>query len=325
MADFEDIFIGEEYLEPYCAMIGSKGLVFVEGLKDISFWEGMLDNNDDLKYSINYASHEGTRGKTVLMKFSHLANKFALFAIDSDFDYICPNNSEKSKNINSNKHIIQTLVYSKESITLHHLVLSDCIKKIKIKDEITFPIKSYFESYSNEIYEVLTRFLFLKENGKAVNDSDFHKKITPIEPKINKNYFLENDPLITLREQKESLVSEYTSNELAEEDFIRFRDELSIKGLNENSAAYFINGHFLEESVVMPLINELIRTLKANELEKIKIECKKNNKSIESNRNETFKYIDNELGIYKLLHDTKIKYQTSLSIMVKEANKRSLD
>ena len=325
MADFEDIFIGEEYLEPYCAMIGSKGLVFVEGLKDISFWEGMLDNNDDLKYSINYASHEGTRGKTVLMKFSHLANKFVLFAIDSDFDYICPNNSEKSKNINSNKHIIQTLVYSKESITLHHLVLSDCIKKIKIKDEITFPIKSYFESYSNEIYEVLTRFLFLKENGKAVNDSDFHKKITPIEPKINKNYFLENDPLITLREQKESLVSEYTSNELAEEDFIRFRDELSIKGLNENSAAYFINGHFLEESVVMPLINELIRTLKANELEKIKIECKKNKKSIESNRNETFKYIDNELGIYKLLHDTKIKYQTSLSIMVKEANKRSLD
>ncbi|MBV5117352.1 hypothetical protein, partial [Klebsiella pneumoniae] len=120
-------------------------------------------------------------------------------------------------------------------------------------------------------------------------------------------------------------VSEYTSNELAEEDFIRFRDELSIKGLNENSAAYFINGHFLEESVVMPLINELIRTLKANELEKIKIECKKNKKSIESNRNETFKYIDNELGIYKLLHDTKIKYQTSLSIMVKEANKRSLD
>ncbi|WP_219915041.1 hypothetical protein, partial [Klebsiella pneumoniae] len=69
----------------------------------------------------------------------------------------------------------------------------------------------------------------------------------------------------------------------------------------------------------------LIRTLKANELEKIKIECKKNKKSIESNRNETFKYIDNELGIYKLLHDTKIKYQTSLSIMVKEANKRSLD
>lgn len=325
MADFEDIFIGEEYLEPYCAMIGSKGLVFVEGLRDISFWEGMLDSDDGLKYSINYASHEGTRGKTVLMKFSHLANKFALFAIDSDFDYICPNNSDKAKKINANKHIIQTLVYSKESISLHHLVLSDCIKKIKIKDEITFPIKNYFEAYSNVIYDVLIRFLFLKEHGKVINDADFHKKITPIQPKISKGYYLENDPLVKLKEQKQSLAYEYTTNELSEDDFIKFKDDLLSKGLNEKTAAYFISGHFLEESVVMPLINELIKTLKENELEKIKIECKKNPKSIENNRNEVFKYIDNELDICKLLHDTKIKYQTPLSTMVMEANKNSLE
>ncbi|HHZ5013351.1 TPA: DUF4435 domain-containing protein, partial [Salmonella enterica] len=316
MFDFEDFFLNEEYLEPYCAMIGKKGLVFVEGLKDIPFWEGMLDDGSVLKYSVNYASHEGTRGKTVLMKFCHLANKFALFAMDSDFDYTCPNNSENARKINSNKYIIQTLVYSKESISLHHMVLSDCIKKIKIKNEITFPIKSYFESYSNKIYEALLRFLFLKESGVEINDEEFHKKITPLIPVIDSDYNLKNDPFSLLKEKKELLESEYTDETLSENAFIEFKNASMEKGLNNNTAAYFINGHFFERSVVMPLINELIKSLKKNELDKIKEECKKNPNSIESNRNEVFKYIDNELNFNRLIHDSKIKYNTPLSMII---------
>lgn len=324
MSNFEDIFLGEEYLEPYCAMLGSKGLVFVEGLKDIPFWEGMLDDGSALKHTINYASHEGTRGKTVLMKFCHLANKFALFAIDSDFDYTCPNNSENAKKINSNKYIIQTLVYSKESISLHHMVLSDCIKKIKITNEITFPIKSYFESYSNWIYEALLRFLFLKESGIKTNDDEFHKKITPLLPIIDSDYNLKNDPFSLLKENKESLEAEYTNKTLNEDSFIEFKKTAIRKGLNDNTAAYFINGHFLESAVVMPLINELIKSLKNNELDKIKEECKKTPKSIESNKNEVFKYIDNELNFNKFLHDSKLKYEIPESMRIIEKNKNTL-
>lgn len=38
MTEFEDINFSEEYLQVYCIMAGHNGFVFVEGLKDISFW-----------------------------------------------------------------------------------------------------------------------------------------------------------------------------------------------------------------------------------------------------------------------------------------------
>ena len=59
------------------------------------------------------------------------------------------------------------------------MVLSDCISKIRITDSISFPIKEYMELYSKTIYETLINFLFKKEMGINVSDSDFHEKITP--------------------------------------------------------------------------------------------------------------------------------------------------
>lgn len=323
MHDFDDIFLGESYLEPYCAMIGSKGLVFVEGLKDISFWDGFLnkdDKEDDFRYSINYASHEGTRGKTVLKKFYSFANRFAIFAIDSDFDYICPNNNEAAKIMNSNKHIIQTLVYSKESISLHHLVLSDCINKIRITDSISFPIKEYMESYSKTIYETLINFLFKKEMGINVSDSDFHEKITPEKPVIDKKYHLTNNPFHLLSQTKDANLNYYKDHSFSGEDFEKFRLAAIEKGLDSNSAAYFISGHFLEEKVVMPLITEIVSKFKLNELERIKAECKNKPQLIEDNRRELYKYIDNEISFSNILHSSKAKYETPFSLELMRKN-----
>jgi len=42
MTEFNDYFLSESYLESYCIIKGIKGFVFVEGLKDISFWRGII-------------------------------------------------------------------------------------------------------------------------------------------------------------------------------------------------------------------------------------------------------------------------------------------
>ena len=326
MADFKDIFISESYLEPYCLFIGCKGLVFVEGLKDIPFWDGILNdiNNDELKYEVNYASHEGTRGKTVLLKFFHLANRFAIFAIDSDFDYICPNNSDSAKKFNSNNFILQTIAYSKESINLHHSVISECLSEIKIKRAIEFSVKEYFQSYSSEIYQPLLRFLFLKEKGKAMNDSEFHEKIKPSLPIIIDDYKLANDPFENIKKEKDKIEIEYTSLEFSDAEFLTFKEELSKKGLVTDTAIYYINGHFLEDSIVMPLVTGLIKRLKGKELEKIKKECAEKPQLIEDSRSEAFKYIDDELGFNRILHINKSKFKTQLSKRITEENKKAL-
>lgn len=316
MSDFTDIFLGEAYLESYCAFIGHKGLVFVEGLKDIPFWEGMLDDGSDIKYSFNHASHESTRGKTVLYKFHSYANRFALFAMDSDFDYICPNNSDKAISINSNKYIIQTLVYSKESVSLHHLVIKDCIGKIRITDSISFPIKEYIESYSEIIYEPLLRFLFQKERGVHVDDFSFHEEIRPEKPEMDENYKLTNRPFDLINENKAAIESAFKISDVPESEFIDFLEKSTERGLNKHTAAYFINGHFFEEQVVMPLINGIVGTFKHNELEKIKKECSEKPQQINDRKKELFSYIKNEISFSNILHATREKYKTPLSIAI---------
>ncbi|MDV0614029.1 hypothetical protein RZP29_26355 [Klebsiella quasipneumoniae subsp. similipneumoniae] len=69
MTEFEDINFSEEYLQVYCVMAGHNGFVFVEGLKDISFWEGLLNDKDnDIRFDICNPTNKGTKGKPVLKK-----------------------------------------------------------------------------------------------------------------------------------------------------------------------------------------------------------------------------------------------------------------
>jgi len=316
MTDFNDYFLSEHYLKPYCLMNGIKGFVFVEGLKDISFWRGVIERINGENYSITYASKDGTRGKTVLKSHLSKASQFAIFALDSDFDYVCPNNSIYSKEINENPFIFQTLTYSKESVCLHHSVIEKCLSDIRVTDPIEFPVKSYLSDYSSIIYDALVLFLFRKEQGIILNDDEFHKKIKPDAPSIGANYSLTNDPFGVIRLNITNTQEDYKYQEEDELDFLEYKKGLIDKGLTNETAVYFINGHFFEDSIAMPLIKALVSEFKITEFNKVKEECGLKKQLISDRKKELFEYIDNVISFESLVQINTEKYSTPFALNI---------
>jgi len=314
MTEFNDYFLSESYLESYCIIKGIKGFVFVEGLKDISFWRGIIERIYDGDHCITYASKDGTRGKTVLKAHLSKASQFAIFALDSDFDYVCPNNNTYSKEINENPFIFQTLAYSKESICLHHSVIEKCLSDIRVTEPIEFPVESYLSNYSSIIYDALVLFLFRKEKGIILNDDEFHKKIKPDAPSIEHNYSLTNDPFNEIKSNINDIQEFYKYQNEEHLDFLAYKKELIDKGLTNETAVYFINGHFFEDSVAMPLIKALISEFKKTEFNKVKVECGSKTQLISDRKTELFEYIDNVISFDSLVQINTDKYNSPFAL-----------
>ena len=319
MIDFKDVSLSEDYLHPYCLMQGYRGLVFVEGLRDITFWDDILNKGiEGPLYHIMNVTDDGDKGKPVLKKHMHHANKFAIFAMDSDFDYVCPNNNECSQFINSNDYILQTFVYSKESVTLHYSIVDDCISKFKISSDINFSIKNYLLLYSKEIFSVLKMFLFLKDKKIELDDSLFHKVIKPAAIVFDANFNVTNDVFLAMKATISDYEVELLKFSIDDVEYREFEQSLYDKGLNEENAYQFVNGHHLENNVVMPVISAIIKNIKSNEMELIKQQCKNKPQLIDERRRELFNYIDSEKRFPSLLQGCKDKFITPCLQKIKD-------
>lgn len=320
MSDFKELSLSEEYLQPYCLMSNYKGLVFVEGLRDISFWDGILNEKDrDINYNIMNVTDNGTKGKTVLKKFMPQANRFAIFAMDSDFDYMCPDNSDDAIAINNNKYVLQTFVYSKESVCLHHSIIDLCLSDIRVTERIDFKIENYLITFSNYIFPLLMAFLYLKNSKKHPDDKLFHSVITPKNPEFNAQYNLINDPFSEMKTSISEHLTLLRSMVTNDNELEKFTAALEEKGLNKNNCYQYINGHHLEDVIVNPLINSLIKKLKENELGIIFSQCKKNPSLIEGRKKELQKFMSQELNFQSIIHNCKEKFLTACALAIKES------
>lgn len=309
MSDFLKEAMNEKRLKAESALLGKLGYIYVEGLADILFWKKMLDD----KYIIHIGTKEATRSKTVLMKLLPFANKFGLIAIDSDHDFVCKNHRNESIAFNACEYTLQTYVYSKESVMSSCEIIENTISKIDINNEkINSCYSDYISDYSSIIYDQLVLYLLIKENkSKKANDEWFHNKITPKTPLFDRFFSLKNDPFIEIKKSKENhlheLKEEIKTLGITDENIEDFKLLLEQIGLTKNTSAFFINGHVLQDSIVIPFINSNIRALKTKLLISIKIECEKDKEMIEQRRNEVNNYINDNFNFKTLLQlDEKI-------------------
>jgi len=300
----------------YCRMNSVSGYIFVEGLADINFWDNLLKNHG---YRIYFASNNKTRGKTVLTKYIDKTSKYAIFAMDSDHDFLCPESSEKSKLISNCKYVVQTLVYSKESILNHQSVIDDYLKKIKIGDfSVDFSASKYIEDYSLVIYGAFCLFLFSKEKKiRSINDKSFNKAIIPDLPIFDCDFNLTNNPFekinIKLLKIIETLKKSIIDAGYEINDIDVFIETLKEKGFNEKTAAYFINGHKFENSIINPLIKSIKVKFKNVYANKLKKEAHGDISTFKRNNSELTDYIDTNFSFNTFVNFTKINEISSFT------------
>lgn len=310
MCDFIDEAFDEDTIAVQAKMEGKKTYIYVEGLDDVDFWKELLqDDKIDISSTSREEKQKSHKGKNVLRELVKKSNKNLIIAIDSDFDFLCPNNSQSAIEFNSCKYVVQTYFYSKENISLQPNIIDLILEKTKLNNEkISSDFKSYIETYSKIIYKCFIMFLFLRnEKIKPLNSKKFHSTLTPKNPIFDTSFKMKNDPFHQVRINA-SKMEEYLDNEIKKipnwnVKLNNFMTATEKKGLLANTSHCFINGHRLEDSIVTPYAEGKIRALKIKLTMKIKDECKSDKKQISNRKNEISNIISKKHSFHTRLRD----------------------
>ena len=310
MCDFIDEAFDKDTIAVQAKMEEKKTYLYVEGMDDIDFWEKLLqDDKIDISSTSREEKQKSHKGKNTLRELAKKSNENLIIAIDSDFDFLCPNNSQSAMEFNNCKYVIQTYFYSKESISLQPNVIDLILGKTKLNNEkIISDFKSYIETYSEIIHKCFIKFLFLRnERIKPLNSKKFHSALTPKNPIFDTSFKIKNDPFsqvkinaLKIEKDLDNEIKKIPDYDVKLNDFITTTEE---KGLLSNTSHCFINGHRLEDSIVTPYIDGKIRALKVKLVKKIKNECKSDKKQISNRKNEISNIISKKHSFHTRLSD----------------------
>lgn len=273
MPDLTDFMRSAKYIKIYTGMESSgpqKGIIHTEDASDRLFWRKVVNDVCPGRYDVKPFSQGGEAGKRRLeQQYRHL-HKDYLIAVDSDYDFLCPDRNEFSSELNANPFVLHTFCYSRESFihTPENVEeLTDCIH---LHEKMQSQIQEALRRFSITVYDALRIFSWLhNQDQQRFKESDFNQCF-----RLPAGVFLLDDSLDINEIAFESLsqsVQRYTDthavliNDL--EGFERHETALRTKGITSESALLFINGHYLLDSIFRPVYEKLIRKSKRKDNE----------------------------------------------------------
>lgn len=263
--------------------------VYVEGHEDISFWRNILspyEREISIKFEINcYSNDSSVNGKRNLEKMFNQTGKYLIIALDSDYDYLFPDHSDISQEINSNSYIFQTYSYSIENLKCYAESLHDVCVQITLIDKEKIDFVQLLKLYSNIVYDLFIWNLYFYHVNKEENFtiSSFCAVIKIIEnPDINEHGV---EALNTLESHVQDKLQELQKD--FPEDYVKLNDvasQLKLRELDEDNCYLFIHGHTLYDNVVLMFMKRICRILKNERIGEIN-RLSKSNQEQENQRN----------------------------------------
>lgn len=242
--------------------------LYIEDSSDTWFWEKFIVMKFPNKYRVISWSK---RGKYNLEPHYQKAKREALIAVDSDFDYLCPNIGHGNE-FQSNPYLLHTFAYNRESVLIEKSHLQQFISDIKFTITHNIKIDSFIKSFSALVFDGLIKFVYLKNfNGENLNHDEFHQCFHITDKKIitvstQDHPIIDMTVLDAISHNFQNYFQSYSVS-LAEESTARAH--LLNLGVNQDNAYRFINGHELEK-LIIKIIDQLIVTLSNLELGIIK-------------------------------------------------------
>lgn len=272
MSAFLEYPFNAKYIITYNKMQGRDCTfnLYVEDSSDIWFWEKFIKEVFPNTYNIMPWSK---RGKCNLAPHYSKAKVEVLIAVDSDFDYLCPNIGYGNE-FCSNPYLLHTFAYNRESVLIEKNSLQQFISDIKFTITHDIDINLFIKNFSELVFEGLIKFIHLKNiNKESLDHDEFHQCFHITDKKII-TVNAENKPIIdmtvldSISHNFQNYFQNYTLS-LSEES--EARNHLLQLGVNQDNAYRFINGHKLEE-LVINIVSQLTATLSHLELNIIKQE-----------------------------------------------------
>ncbi|NOQ35903.1 MAG: DUF4435 domain-containing protein [Methylococcaceae bacterium] len=248
--------------------------VYVENFDDISFWHNILcdyEKQANIKFNIRaYSRNNFMDGKEGLKKLFHQTGDYFIICLDSDYDYLLAENSDKAQEINSNPYIFQTYAYSIENLKSYAESLNNlCVQATHNTEEI-IDFFILIENYSKIIYELFiwNLYFYNQHDTNSFSLKDFCKVI-----KITKSPEIEHHGKAALE-----VLEKRTEDKLKQlqQDFpettqkiMPFSEKLQHLGLFETNTYLFIQGHTLYDNVVLMFLKPVCKRLRKEHEEQI--------------------------------------------------------
>lgn len=256
--------------------------VYVEDNEDIAFWHQILSayETENIYFEIDTPSNTTLeRGKSAVLKkliSEDNTGEYLLACIDSDYDYLLQNQTEKSKKINTHPYIFQTFTYSIENYRCYSPSLKNLCVRLTKNDNKIFDFNEFLRVYSNIIYDLFLWSFYMKKIGdeKIFILKKFCSVINLGKIKINNLKTI----LEKLDERVKNKISELKTifpnkeNELKE-----IAKELEVLGANKDNIYLFVQGHSIFDNVIERLLKPIVRKLFSEKEQEIKNNAKEDN------------------------------------------------
>ncbi len=151
--------------------------IFVENEDDVPFWSHVF-RQFYIPIRIYPASKDSlARGKEIVLKNLDRAGEFLLLCVDSDYDYLLGETTERSKQLNNNPFIFQTYTYSIENYKCFPEGLYQVVVETSLQDQQLFDFDDFIKRYSNIIYELFLYSFYYERQYKQENETYQKQKV----------------------------------------------------------------------------------------------------------------------------------------------------
>lgn len=273
MSDLSEIMRRAEYVRGYTAIASSgpqKGIIHIEDATDRLFWTKVVNTVCPGRYDIKPFSQPGSEGKRKLEKEYQSLNKEYLVAVDSDYDYLCPDRNEYAAELNANPFVLHTFCYSRESFIHTPEAIESLTDCIYLHEKTECCTLEALQRFSGMVYDALLVFSWLhNQDQQRFKESDFSESF-----RLPAGVLLLDDDLAVNEVAFESLsrsVQQYTDAHATfisdRESFGQHQEVLRARGITPGNALLFINGHRLLDGVFRPVYEKLIRKSRSTDNE----------------------------------------------------------
>ena len=175
-----------QYSKNASVLTGNPNRVTVEVEDNIDqlFWKNVLtelcpQKDFHFKTYRTITKEDGTkqdvRGKSLIVNSAKTFKEYHIGCVDSDYDWLLSNFTDKGRIINGNKYLIHTYAYSIENLMCLSATLNDFCAEIT-EEVVDFDFDSFMRDLSKIIYPLLVWSLYLcSKEEKAFTPTDWRQ------------------------------------------------------------------------------------------------------------------------------------------------------
>lgn len=241
-------------------------VAYVESYDDVFIWRAILSRLEDQtrRFEVMLPSrlpHLERGKKAALMSLLRgKVGKDMIACVDADYDYLLQGRTQTSASILQNPYVFHTYAYAIENLQCYAPSLHDVCVAATLNDQATFDFETYLREYSEAVFPLFVWSIWAYRNERhgQFSLSDFVRVVEP------GAFSLSNweEHLANLRRKVgRQVIRLQRENPTAKASWQQVKDDIKRLGVTPQTTYFYVQGHYLADRVVLPMLKKICNTL----------------------------------------------------------------